>query len=90
MNVNAIYNVTANIQDLLDPSLTKQFPILPMPVNCVLKRRCAGGTQPFRSTSNCRAPTEGAPQRQVKSLVDTEDMMTLQIIYLLVLNKFIR
>jgi len=27
-------------------------------------------------------------QRQVKSLVDTEDMMTRQIIYLLVLNKF--
>ena len=86
MNVNAIYNVTANIQDL-DPSLTYESSRRNTPVNCVLKldgvlRNPIHFVRPRLPSSNEEL------QRQVKSLVDTEDMMTRQIIYLLVLNKF--
>ena len=86
MNVNAIYNVTANIQDL-DPSLTNESSRRNTPVNCVLK--LDGVLRNPTISFDLELPSSNEElQRQVKSLVDTEDMMTRQIIYLLVLNKF--
>ena len=86
MNVNAIYNVTANIQDL-DPSLTYESSRRNTPVNCVLK--LDGVLRNPTISFDLELPSSNEElQRQVKSLVDTEDMMTRQIIYLLVLNKF--
>lgn len=86
MNVNAIYNVTANIQDL-DPSLTYESSRRNTPVNCVLK--LDGLLRNPTISFDLELPSSNEElQRQVKSLVDTEDMMTRQIIYLLVLNKF--
>lgn len=86
MNVNAIYNVTANIQDL-DPSLALESARRNIPVNCVLK--LDGMLRNPTISFDLELPGSNEElERQMKSLVDTEDMMTRQIVYLLVLNKF--
>lgn len=86
MNVNAIYNVTANIQDL-DASLAMESARRNIPVNCVLN--LDGMLRNPTISFDLELPGSNEElERQVKSLVDTEDLMTRQVVYLLVLNKF--
>ena len=86
MNVNAIYNLTANIQDL-DASFANESARRNIPVNCVLN--LDGVLRNPTISFDLELPGSNEElERQVKSLVDTEDMMTKQIVYLLVLNKF--
>lgn len=86
MNINAIYNLTANLSDL-DQGLLTESPRANVPVNCVLK--LDGMLRSPAITFDLELPGSNEElERQVKSLVDTEDMMTRQIVYLLVLNKF--
>lgn len=86
MNINAIYNLTANLSDL-DQGLISESPRANVPVNCVLK--LDGMLRSPSLTFDLELPGSNEElERQVKSLVDTEDMMTRQIVYLLVLNKF--
>lgn len=86
MDVNAIYNVTANIQDL-DMALATESARRNIPVNCVLNLN--GMLRNPNISFDLELPGSNEElERQVKSLVDTEDMMTRQIVYLLVLNKF--
>ncbi len=86
MNINAIYNLTANIGDL-DQSLVMESPRTNVPVNCVLQ--LDGPLRSPQISFDLELPGSNEElERQVKSLVDTEDMMTRQIVYLLVLNKF--
>lgn len=86
MNVNAIYNLTANIQDL-DASFASESARRNIPVNCVLN--LDGVLRNPTISFDLELPGSNEElERQVKSLVDTEDMMTKQIVYLLVLNKF--
>ena len=86
MDINAIYNLTANIGDL-DQSLLLESSRTNIPVNCVLNLEGA-----LRSPSisfDLEFPNSNEElERQVKAFIDTEDMMTRQIVYLLVLNKF--
>lgn len=86
MHVNAIYNVTANLRDL-DEGLALQSPRTNVPVNCVLNLDGMLRTPSISFDLELPGSNEEI-ERQMKSLVDTEDMMTRQIIYLLVLNKF--
>lgn len=86
MNINAIYNLTANIQDL-DASFATESVRRNIPVNCVLN--LDGRLRNPEISFDLELPGSNEElERQVKSLVDTEDMMTRQIVYLLVLNKF--
>lgn len=86
MNINAIYNLTANIGDL-DQSLVMESARTNVPVNCVLN--LDGPLRSPQISFDLELPGSNEElERQVKSLVDTEDMMTRQIVYLLVLNKF--
>lgn len=86
MNVNAIYNLTANIQDL-DANFATESARRNIPVNCVLN--LDGMLRSPNISFDLELPGSNEElERQVKSIVDTEDMMTRQIIYLLVLNKF--
>ena len=86
MNVNAIYNLTANIGDL-DQSLTEETGRTSVPVNCVLNLE--GALRSPKISFDLEFPNSNEElERQVKAFVDTEDMMTRQIVYLLVLNKF--
>jgi len=86
LNVNAIYNLTANIQDL-DQTFAMESARRNVPVNCVLK--LDGVLRNPTISFDLELPGSNEElERQVKSLVNTEDMMTKQIVYLLVLNKF--
>ena len=86
MNINAIYNVTANIQDL-DASFAYESARRNIPVNCVLN--LDGVLHNPNISFDLELPGSNEElERQVKSIVNSEDMMTRQIVYLLVLNKF--
>ena len=86
LDISAIYNLTANIQDL-DESLIFETANPSIPVNCVLK--LDGRLQNPAISFDIQLPNSKAElERQVRSFIDTEDMLTRQIIYLLVLNKF--
>ncbi|MDR2914016.1 MAG: translocation/assembly module TamB [Tannerella sp.] len=86
LDINATYNLTANIQDL-DETLIMETANPNIMVNCVLQLN--GRLQNPAITFDLELPNSNSElERQVKSFIDTEDMMTRQIIYLLVLNKF--
>ncbi len=86
MQINAIYNLTANLRDL-DYSLAEESPRTNVPVNCVLN--LDGMLRNPTISFDLELPSSNEEiERQMKALVDTDDMMTRQIIYLLVLNKF--
>ena len=86
MNINAIYNLTANIGDL-DQSFIMETPRMNIPVNCVLLIN--GLLRNSTVSFDLELPGSNAElERQVRSLIETEDLMTTQVIYLLVLNKF--
>ena len=88
-NIRALYPLTASLKDLLEETATSstQSSRSSIPVNCVLKL-----------TDNIMKPTvkfdidlpqsdEGVKQR-VRNVINTEEMMNRQILYLLVFNKF--
>ncbi|MDR1675030.1 MAG: translocation/assembly module TamB domain-containing protein [Tannerella sp.] len=86
LNLQAIYFLTANIEDL-DQSLSKETLRTSVPVNCVLNLN--GRLQSPAISFDMELPnSSGELARQVKSFIDTEDMMARQIVYLLALNKF--
>lgn len=86
LNIDAIYNLTANIGDL-DPGLIEESARTNIPVNCILK--LDGLLQNPSISFDLELPGSHEDlERKVKSYVNTEDMMTRQIVYLLVLNKF--
>jgi hypothetical protein len=86
LDINALYNLSANIQDL-DETLLIETANPNIPINCILKLE--GRLQNPAITFDLGLPNSSSElERQVKSFIDTEDMMTRQIIYLLVLNKF--
>jgi hypothetical protein len=86
LDINASYNLAANIQDL-DETLIMETGTPTIPVNCILK--LDGRLQNPDISFDLELPNSNSElERQVKSFIDTEDMMTRQIIYLLVLNKF--
>ncbi|MDR1200167.1 MAG: translocation/assembly module TamB [Tannerellaceae bacterium] len=86
INIDATYHLTANIGDL-DQSLLTESARTNIPVNCVLK--LDGMLQSPAISFDIELPGSNEDlERKVKSYVNTEDMMTRQIVYLLVLNKF--
>ena len=86
LDISAIYNLTANIQDL-DELLIKETASPTIPVNCVLNLE--GHLQSPKITFDLELPNSNSEfERQVRTFINTEDMMTRQIIYLLLLHKF--
>ena len=86
LDINAIYSLTANIQDL-DETLIQETASPSIIVNCILQ--IDGRLQNPAITFDIELPNSNSElERQVRSFIDTEDMMLRQIIYLLVLNKF--
>lgn len=86
MDINAIYNLTANIGDL-DESLIEQSGRRNVPVDCILQIN--GQLRNPMVKFDIELPGSNSElERLVKGLIDTDEMMSLQIIYLLVLNKF--
>lgn len=86
LDVTAIYKVTASLSDL-DKRIVDQSGQTTLPVNCVLNL-----TGPLKRPTvglDIEFPTANADvARQIKSYMDTEDMMNRQVAYLLLLSKF--
>lgn len=86
LDINASYYLTANIEDL-DQTLVYETVRTSIPINCLLM--LDGPLQNPIISFDLEFPSSSQElERQVKSFIDTEDMMLRQIIYLLVLNKF--
>ncbi|MDR2920881.1 MAG: translocation/assembly module TamB [Tannerella sp.] len=86
LDINASYYLTANIEDL-DQTLVHETVRTSIPINCILM--LDGPIQNPLISFDLEFPSSSQElERQVKSFIDTEDMMLRQIIYLLVLNKF--
>jgi hypothetical protein len=86
MNIDAIYSLTANIGEL-DQHLLQESDRVNVPVDCVLK---LDGMllSPMISFDLELPGSNDEIERQVRSFIDTEDMMIRQVVYLLVLHKF--
>jgi hypothetical protein len=86
LGIVASYNLTANVQDL-DEALVYETANINIPVNCILN--LDGALQNPTISFDLQLPNSNSElERQVRSFIDTEDMMMRQIIYLLTLNKF--
>ena len=86
LDIIAIYSLSANISDL-SQALAQQTARLNIPINAVLK--IAGPMERPNISFDIEAPnSEEHIQRQIRALINTEEMMNRQIVYLLVLNRF--
>ena len=89
VNIRALYPLTASLRDLLDESELSSISRTSVPVNCILKL-----------TDNLMKPTinfgielpnsEERVKQIVRNIVNTDEMMNRQILYLLVFNRFYR
>ncbi|MEN9918643.1 MAG: hypothetical protein RL662_1079 [Bacteroidota bacterium] len=86
INIDAIYKVVANLNDL-DRNLALSTGQNSVPVNCLLN--ITGLLRRPNIKLDIALPAADPEiQRQVKSLMNTEDMINRQIVYLLLLSKF--
>ncbi len=88
LGIEAVYQVTANLTEL-DQSFadSKELSRPNVPVECIL--HIDGDMLRPDLSFDINLPTVSSDiDRQVKSIIGTEDMMNKQILYLLVLNKF--
>jgi hypothetical protein len=86
LNINAVYFLTADVEDL-DQSLAQEAVRTSVPVNCILN--LTGRLQSPDISFDMKFPNSSTElERQVKSVINTDEMMMRQIIYLLVLNRF--
>ena len=84
--LQAVYSLTANIADL-DETLSKGLGQTNTPVNCVLG--LSGEISKPEIKFNLELPRADAEvERRVKALLNTEDAITKQMLYLIALGKF--
>ncbi|WP_370757654.1 translocation/assembly module TamB domain-containing protein [Coprobacter secundus] len=88
LNIDAIYSLTANLTDLSESfAEEKELSRTTVPVNTVLS--VSGNLQHPDLKFDIAFPTLTQDiDRQVRSIISTEEMMNRQIIYLLALGKF--
>jgi len=87
VDIRALYPLSASLKDL-DPDLTAQAQNRSsVPVNCVLKLTDDLMKPDIKFDIDLPQSDESMKQR-VRSIINTEEMMNRQIIYLLVFNKF--
>ena len=86
LDVSALYKVTANLNDL-DKNLAEITGQTNIPVNCVLN--LTGSLRHPSVELDILFPNaDQEVERQIKSLINTEDMINRQVAYLLLLSKF--
>lgn len=85
-NLNAVYALTANIADL-DESISKISQRTNIPVHCLL--RLSGEVSKPEVRFALELPGVDAEiERRVRSLLNSEDAVTRQMLYLIALGKF--
>lgn len=86
INVAAVYKLTANLNDL-DKELALSAGQTNIPVECILN--ITGELRHPNIGMDVSLPSaDGEVRRQVKSLMNNEDMVNRQMVYLLLLSKF--
>ena len=85
-NIRALYSLTASLKDL-DDNLSKTTTRTSIPVNCVLKLSDNIMKPTINFDIELPQSDEGVKQR-VRNIINTDEMMNRQILYLLVFNKF--
>lgn len=86
IDITAIYRVIANLNDL-DQNIAEHSGQTSVPVNCILN--ITGALRQPKVNLDIALPSADPEiQRQIKSLISTEDMINRQIVYLLLLSKF--
>ena len=87
MNINAIYTLTASLRDLMNDAILSSTSRTSVPVNTVLK--LTGDLMSPDIKFDIDLPTSDETLKmQVRNLINTEEMMNRQIMYLLLFNKF--
>jgi Family of unknown function (DUF490). len=85
-DIRALYSLTASLKDL-DETLASTTTRTSVPVNCVLKLSDNIMKPTVNFDINLPQSDEGVKQR-VRNIINTDEMMNRQILYLLVFNKF--
>lgn len=86
LDVNAIYKVTANLNDL-DRNIVESTGQTNIPVNCILN--LSGPLKYPNVGLDIKFPSaDPEVERQIKSLMNTDDMINRQVAYLILLSKF--
>ena len=86
LNIKANYRVNANLEDL-NPSLIERSARNNIPVDCILQLTGPLNRPSVAFDLNLPGATDELA-RQIKSYIRTDDMMSRQIVYLLVLSRF--
>jgi hypothetical protein len=86
VNIRALYPVNASLKDL-DESLTNTTTRTSVPVNCVMKLKGNLMKPSINFDIDLPQSDEGVKQR-VRNIINTDEMMNRQILYLLVFNRF--
>lgn len=88
VNIRALYGLTASLSDLMDKAeLESSTTRSSVPVNCVLKLTDNLMTPNIIFDIDLPSSDESLKQK-VRNIINTEEMMNRQIVYLLLLNKF--
>lgn len=88
VNINGYYPLTASLSDLMDPEELAQVTTRSsIPVNCLLHLTDELMSPTIKFDIDLPSSDESVKQR-VKNIINTEEMMNRQILYLLLLNKF--
>lgn len=85
-NLNAVYALTANIADL-DESISQLTARTNIPVHCLLKLS-GEVTKPVVRFALELPSADTEIERRVRALLNTEDAITRQMLYLIALGKF--
>lgn len=85
-SIRALYSLTASLKDL-DVTLSNTNSRSSVPVNCVLKLSDNIMKPTVKFDIDLPQSDEGVKQR-VRNIINTDEMMNRQILYLLVFNKF--
>jgi hypothetical protein len=85
-DIRALYSLTASLKDL-DEGLSGTTTRTSVPVNCVLKLKDNIMKPTVNFDIDLPQSDEGVKQR-VRNIINTDEMMNRQILYLLLFNKF--
>ena len=88
LNVTAKYHVVASLKDLFGNDLSSlQTNRTSVPVNCIIYMR-EDISNPILSFGIELPQSDEAVQSQVRSFINSEDMLMREVLYLLVFNRF--
>ncbi len=87
VNIDALYPLTASLRDLMSQEQLSSMTRTSLPVNCVLKLTDNLMKPTVKFDIDLPSSDEGVKQ-QVRNIINTDEMMNRQIVYLLLFNKF--